>query len=273
MKKFTLLFILLSIFMIGCGEKALQEKIDKGYSLLEEKNYDNALSTFNDILKKEENNDIKNLCNIIENYLNAKKEFDNNDFDKALKKLEKINESYKNYSSLNEDIETLKRECNKKLEDIASINSDLTDLETFIKEERYGACSIIIDELEKLDLSHEQIEKFKALKEELQSKTSNSSKTETNSTDSKSDILKKIIGTWICNSSKDTLTIDYEYINFYKYKIKNINKNYIRLEVIYNNNVTSDVLIQVLSDDKIRYYTKFDNDSNKFIEPSEYIKQ
>ena len=90
--------------------------MEEGINNLNNGKYEEAEGDFNNVLElNKENKEAENLVNIIENYFEAKKSFDNNDINSANTFVEKIPSNYTDYK-IKDDVDKLKGEIKIKID-------------------------------------------------------------------------------------------------------------------------------------------------------------
>lgn len=150
---------LASSILFGCNSKKIKEKMGEGINNLNNGKYEEAEDDFNNVLElNKENKEAENLVNIIENYLEAKKSFDNNDINSAKTFIEKIPSNYTDYK-IKDDIDKLKSEIKIKLDNIKRIDDDLNKLNTLIEEGKADEARNRIVNVSMKDATKEQKEK------------------------------------------------------------------------------------------------------------------
>lgn len=150
--------------LIGCKSGEIKRQLESGITALNNGQYDEAKEDFEEVIKEDENNvEAKNFIDIINNYENAKKEFEKNDFDKAKEYISKIPEEYTEYK-IKDDIDNLKNEVDKKEKIVKEIDDKLKNIDNLIKGKKYIEAKNIANKLDIKDGLKEQKEKLDNLK-------------------------------------------------------------------------------------------------------------
>lgn len=169
MKKLVIVFLsLLMIFgLAGCKESVSKKEMEQGKSYMESKEYDKALSSFELVLKDEpENKEAKIITDIINGYKSAKDNLEKKDVKGLRTSLDGISSEYNNYK-IKDDIDKLKSELEKLEGIIANNDKSIKSLETLVNEKKYSEGKSLVDELNKKDLTNEQIDQVKALSDKI----------------------------------------------------------------------------------------------------------
>lgn len=167
MKKLIIIVsaILLGISMVGCGNSTSKKAIEQGKLAMANKEYDKALSSFKLAIDEGSNDEeIKSMTSIIENYNEANLKFEKGNLEEAKEILDKINKDYAKYS-IKDDVDNLKENIDNKIKSQKEISSKITDIKDLVKNENYSNANTLIKELDKNKLS----EKDKNEINELQS--------------------------------------------------------------------------------------------------------
>lgn len=149
---------------MGCGADS---KLEKGIGYLNEGKYEEASNLFEEILKKDPDNEkAKNLEGILEDYKKAQEEYDKGNLEEAKKVLDEIPE---NYTELNikENIDELKKTVDSKIKEIELNNNTLNKIESLINTDKLTEASNEIKEVKEESFTKEQKESLTKLKENL----------------------------------------------------------------------------------------------------------
>lgn len=134
-KRLLLTIILIGVVssvLFGCNSKEIKEKMEAGINNLNNGNYEEAESNFNDVLKLDKDNkEAEKIVSIITNYEDAKKSFENNDLNSANTFIEKIPSDYTNYK-IKDNIEELKNDIKVKSDNIKKIDDELNNINNLV---------------------------------------------------------------------------------------------------------------------------------------------
>lgn len=169
MKKVAIMFLsLLMIFgLAGCKESVAKKEMEQGKSYVESKEYDKALSSFELVLKDDpDNNEAKTIIDIIKGYKSANDSLAKKDVKGLKSSLEGISSEYSKYR-IKDDIDKLKSELETLESNIANNDKSIKSLETLLSEKKYSEGKALVDELNKKDLTNEQVNKVKELSDKI----------------------------------------------------------------------------------------------------------
>lgn len=156
-------FVLATMILVGCGNDAVKNYIDKSKSTMEAKEYDKALVAIQLALDEDKDNvEANKIFKIISIYEETKTLLANNNVILAKEELEKLEDDYTNYS-IKDDIEILRKDIDDKLKVVEEINSKLDNISKLIDEKGYSEAKALFLEVSKESLSEEQKNKANEL--------------------------------------------------------------------------------------------------------------
>lgn len=162
-KKIATLIILGTIgitSLVGCKSDEIKKQLDTGITLLNEKQYEEAKNDFKEVIKEDPQNiEANDLINIITNYENAKKQYDNNNLESSEEFISKIPDNYAKYEIKN-DIDNLKNEIEKKKSTIKKIETTLDKVDELIKAKKYSDAKNTLNTIDAKNATKEQKEKL-----------------------------------------------------------------------------------------------------------------
>lgn len=153
--------IIFAIFVnvYGCTSK-VNTYIQEGKLALNNAEYNDALDDFNKALNEDkENNEAKNLRDIIIKYDEAKNLYEENNLESALKAIESTPKEYKDYNIRNE-LGVLKDKIIIKLGNREKVDEEIENAENLIKNNEYREAKDIIKMIKNKDLNSVQEEKI-----------------------------------------------------------------------------------------------------------------
>lgn len=154
-----IVIILGSIAYIIYENKSIDNKKKEVETLLNKKDYDNAVSKINELPNKEQNKELKDNITL---YLSSKEEFDKGDFINSNLLIDKTSD-VKN-DNLKSDIDSLKNELKEKLKLEDVFNEKFYKIEDIIESKDYKKALEEIKSLENSNITDRQKEKIKYLK-------------------------------------------------------------------------------------------------------------
>lgn len=105
-----LIVVVISSSLIGCGSSLSNKAIEQGKLAMASKEYDKALSSFEIALNENTKDpEVREMSDIIREYLDAKKYLEREDIEKAEKALDDMDDPYKRYA-IKDDVDKLKDE-------------------------------------------------------------------------------------------------------------------------------------------------------------------
>lgn len=157
------------LILSGCGNK-INKQMEKAINDVNSGKYSEAKKELETILKEDSNNSKANLLNnIISNFENAKKLYEDKEYSKANEEISKISSEYSNYNIKN-DIDNLKDNINKKLDEIKQIDNKLNELSKLINDGKLDEANKKLSELKDKYITEEQNKKINELKNKLDKK-------------------------------------------------------------------------------------------------------
>ncbi|WP_194189456.1 hypothetical protein [Clostridium chrysemydis] len=166
MKKLIKIMIPILIFIIVGSiaymiyeNKSIDNKKKEIETLLDKKDYNNAISKINELPNKDQNKELKDNITL---YLSSKEEFDKGDFINSNLLIDKTSDVKNN--TLKSDIYSLKNELKEKLKLEDVFNEKFYKIEDFIESKDYKKALEEIKSLENSNITDRQKEKIKYLK-------------------------------------------------------------------------------------------------------------
>lgn len=209
MKKKYISIIIAAIVVIGVGvgffvykNNSQNKGIEKANELIKEREYDKALASFELVLDDHSNNqDAIKGKEMLEDYIDANKKFNDGDLEESKKLLSNMPSEYSNYKELKEDVDSLKDKINKSMDDNKEIDKSIDNIRDLINKDEYTKAKKAIESLQNKNLDENQKKTLEDLKGRVDSEleksdenssssnkeNSNTSNTNTSST-SKSDM-------------------------------------------------------------------------------------
>ena len=187
MKKKYISIIIAAIVVIGVGvgffvykNNSQNKGIEKANELIKEREYDKALASFELVLDdNSKNQDAVKGKEMLEDYMNANKKFNDGDLEEANKLLSNIPSEYSNYKELKEDVDSLKDKINKAIDDNKEIDKSIDNIRDLINRNEYNKAKKAIDSLQNKNLDENQKKTLEDLKgrvdSELEKSDENSS--------------------------------------------------------------------------------------------------
>ena len=187
MKKKYISIIIAAIVVIGVGvgffvykNNSQNKGIEKANELIKEREYDKALASFELVLDDHSNNqDAIKGKEMLEDYINADKKFNDGDLEEANKLLSNMPSEYSNYKELKEDVDSLKDKINKAIDDNKEIDKSIDNIRDLINRNEYNKAKKAIDSLQNKNLDENQKKTLEDLKgrvdSELEKSDENSS--------------------------------------------------------------------------------------------------
>lgn len=184
-KYISIIIAVIVIIAIGVGffvyKNNTQNKgIQKANELIKEREYDKALASFELVLDDHSNNqDAIKGKEMLEDYINADKKFNDGDLEEANKLLSNMPSEYSNYKELKEDVDSLKDKINKAIDDNKEIDKSIDNIRDLINKNEYNKAKKAIDSLQNKNLDENQKKTLEDLKgrvdSELEKSDENSS--------------------------------------------------------------------------------------------------
>ena len=180
-KKYIIPIVILIIAILGVGSffiyknSGVNKEVNKGIELMTQKQYQEAVACFDLVLEDKPNNEkAVKLKDMVNNYLDSKNLFDKGDFDGANKKINEMNQEYSNYSGFKDDVSNLKDKISKAIKDSKEVNENLDKIRDEINKKNYKEAKNLVDKLEKSDLNKDQKQQLEDLKGRVNSELNKS---------------------------------------------------------------------------------------------------
>ena len=180
-KKYIIPIVILIIAILGVGSffiyknSGVNKEVNKGIELMTQKQYQEAVACFDLVLEDKPNNEkAVKLKDMVNNYLDSKNLFDKGDFDGANKKINEMNQEYSNYSGFKDDVSNLKDKISKAIKDSKEVNENLDKIRDEINKKNYKEAKNLVDKLEKSDLNKYQKQQLEDLKGRVNSELNKS---------------------------------------------------------------------------------------------------
>jgi hypothetical protein len=165
----TVVFCCFILVLAGCGNK-IKQQMEEAINDLNSGHYSQAKEELNTILKEDSNNSEANLIvSIIDNFENAKKLYDNKEYDKSNEEISKIPGEYNKYN-IKSDVDDLKENINKKLDEIKQIDNKMNELSNLIDDGKLDDASKKINEFKDKELTEIQNKNLIDLNDKLNKK-------------------------------------------------------------------------------------------------------
>ncbi|MDY6013051.1 lysozyme inhibitor LprI family protein [Clostridium sp.] len=184
-KYISIIIAVIVIIAIGVGffvyKNNTQNKgIQKANELIKEREYDKALASFELVLDDHSNNqDAIKGKEMLEDYINANKKFNDGDLEESKKLLSNMPSEYSNYKELKEDVDSLKDKINKAIDDNKEIDKSIDNIRDLINKDEYTKAKKAIESLQNKNLDENQKKTLEDLKgrvdSELEKSDENSS--------------------------------------------------------------------------------------------------
>ncbi|MDK0709657.1 DUF1311 domain-containing protein [Clostridium perfringens] len=157
------------------------KSLDKAIELINTKDYDKAVLALDMALDENKNNKkAVQLKDILEKYLDSKKELNEGKIKEASETLDSINKEYYDYSLLKQDIDQLKKDIDDKLKTNDEIGKKLENLRNKIKDNNLKEAKNLVDNLENENLNENQEKELGDLKSVLEAKEEKNKETSSN---------------------------------------------------------------------------------------------
>lgn len=165
------LFIILTVAVIGCDKDKNQKLnfLSDAESAINDGNYEKAIACLDyAISESSSNGDIRDLKDSIQCYLDAKKFYENKDYENALDKLDSISVDSSKYEKFNDDIQELKNSITEKKSQIENNDSLLNEINTLINSGDFINAEKKLSQIAKDNLTNDQITKFNSFNDQIQ---------------------------------------------------------------------------------------------------------
>lgn len=171
--------VILALIVVGVfgfmlfNSSAKNKTLSKGVQAIEAKEYNKALAIYDIALESDNNNEeAKRYRDIILDYLDSKKAYDDGDYKKANEIIEKITSEYSKFSSLKEDVDSLKESINKNIKDSDSVDKNIEKIREDINKGNFKAANNLISSIYKENLTGAQKDTILDLKGRVESEIS-----------------------------------------------------------------------------------------------------
>lgn len=165
----TVVFCGFILVLAGCGNN-IKKQMEEAMNDFNSGHYSQAKEELNTILKEDSSNSEANLIvSIIDNFENAKKLYDNKEYDKSNEEISKIPGEYNNYN-IKSDVDDLKENINKKLDEIKQIDNKMNELSNLIDDGKLDDASKKINEFKDKELTEMQNKNLIDLNDKLNKK-------------------------------------------------------------------------------------------------------
>lgn len=113
MKKYIIGVIMSLMLLSGCGNKNIEKNLSQADFYMTNNEYEKALEYYESVLNEDlENNEAKNMSNLLKSYLKCVDAIDNENIDKANEYLEDIKNTKNNYV-IKDEIEKIEKDLDK----------------------------------------------------------------------------------------------------------------------------------------------------------------
>ncbi|HFD2038365.1 hypothetical protein [Clostridium perfringens] len=165
----TVVFCGFVLVLAGCGNN-IKKQMEKAMNDFNSGHYSEAKEDFNMILKEDSSNSEANLIvSIIDNFENAKKLYENKEYDKSNEEISKIPGEYNKYN-IKSDVDDLKENINKNLDEIKQIDNKMNELSNLIDDGKLDDASKKINEFKDKELTEIQNKNLTDLNDKLNKK-------------------------------------------------------------------------------------------------------
>ncbi|AQM59882.1 tetratricopeptide repeat protein [Clostridium baratii] len=157
----SLCFIIfaINVNVYGCTSR-VNKYIQEGKLALNNAEYSDAMDDFNKALNEDkENNEAKNLRDIIIKYNEAKSLYEENNLEEALKSIESTPKEYEDYNIRN-DLGELKDKIRIKLGNKEKVDEEIENAQNLIKNNEYREAKDTLKIIRNKDLTSTQEEKI-----------------------------------------------------------------------------------------------------------------
>lgn len=170
--------------LVGCGNSEASKAVAKGKELINEKEYDKAVVSFDMALDADpKNNEAKNLKKMVEDYLDAERAFKAGEIDKAQVKIEAIGNKDDSFKAFKKSVDSLEKSIENKEQFDKNLKNDMDKLKKLIVEKNFEEAKPLCKSIEGRELDEGQKQCFEKIKLKLaaeigkseQEKTSESS--------------------------------------------------------------------------------------------------
>lgn len=151
--------------LVGCGNSEASKAVAKGKELINEKEYDKAVVSFDMALDADpKNNEAKNLKGMVEDYLDAEKAFKAGEINKAQVKIEAIGNKDASFKAFKKSVDSLEKSIENKEEFDKNLKNDMDRLNKLIVEKNFEEAKPLCKSIEGRELDEGQKERFEKIK-------------------------------------------------------------------------------------------------------------
>lgn len=152
----------INVNVYGCASR-VNKYIQEGKLALNNAEYNDAMDNFDKALNEDkENKEAKTLRDIITKYNEAKRLYEEDNLESALKSIENTPKEYEDYNIRN-DLGKLKDKIRIKLGNKEKVDEEIEKAQNLIKNKKYSESKDIIKIIKNKDLTLEQEEKIENL--------------------------------------------------------------------------------------------------------------
>ncbi|MEG1481367.1 hypothetical protein [Clostridium sp.] len=161
--------ILVTSVLYGCGNSTAKKAVEEGKIAIASNEYDKGKNLFK--LASDEGSEIENkeTYDMLNGYLEAEKEYEDGNYNKALELLNNIKE-VGDYQNLKNDIKNLHKNIEEKEKIDKEYNDNIKKINGLIKEESLNKAKELVDNIDIKDLSDKQKSEFNKIKDEITKK-------------------------------------------------------------------------------------------------------
>lgn len=153
------IIFIINVNVYGCASK-VNKYIQEGKLALNNAEYSDAMSDFDKALNEDnENKEAKNLRDIIIKYNEAKRLYEENNLEGALKSIESTPKEYENYNIRNE-LGALKDKIRIKLGNNEKVDKEIHEAQNLIKNNNYKEAKNVLKIIQNKNLTSTQEEKI-----------------------------------------------------------------------------------------------------------------
>lgn len=242
-----------TLVLSGCTSK-IKTQTTKAINDINSGKYTEAKKEIDAILKKDSNNSEAHLLgNIISNFENAKKLYENKEYSKANNEISKIPNEYNNYN-IKRDIKDLKNNIDKKLDEAKELDNKIKKLNKLINDEKLNEASKSLSKIKDKYITEEQKKTLNDLKDKLDKKIQEKKEKEKIEEQKKLELKKQ-------NNSK-AQSINKTYSNSKSGKITKSSQNQGNIHYV---NTTLGIQMQLPASWRGKYYVREVNNTISFI--------
>ena len=160
----VLVFMLLGVY--GCGNSTSKKAIEEGKIAIASNEYDKAKNLFKLAMNENGGSQAEETYNMLNSYLESEKEYKDGNYDKALELLNNI-KKVGDYENLNNDIENLHKNIEKKEKIDKEYNDNVKKINGLLKEGSLNKAKELVDSIDIKDLSDKQKSEVSKIKDEI----------------------------------------------------------------------------------------------------------